>query len=242
MGFVNVAPDVFETRLKGKSIDSIASRGKWIFVKLQPSMNLVLGEIIGKVLYHAPEDAPLDRFNLRLQFTDNSRLTVSISFYGFILAVTDAEREDRRYPGRLGVSPVDDEEFTFERFRRILHENTGKMAKYVLLEQKSIAGIGNGYLQDILLKAKIHPKRKANEIDKGEERALFTAAKETLKEAVRLGGSELERDLFDKPGGYRRILGEHMKGRACPFCGTPIEKLNILGSSSYVCPSCQKTT
>jgi hypothetical protein len=45
-------------------------------------------------------------------------LTVSVSFYGFILAVTDAELEDRRYPGRLDVPPVDDEEFTFERSAR----------------------------------------------------------------------------------------------------------------------------
>jgi hypothetical protein len=34
-------------------------------------MNLVLGEIIGKVLFHRPEDAPLDKFNRAPQNFDS---------------------------------------------------------------------------------------------------------------------------------------------------------------------------
>ena len=77
MGSVNVAPDVFEARSKGKSVDSVASRDKWIFVKLRPDMNLVLGEIIGRVLFHRPEDTTPDKFHLKLRFTDGSHLMVS---------------------------------------------------------------------------------------------------------------------------------------------------------------------
>lgn len=154
--------------------------------------------------------------------------------------VKEEELESQRYPGKLGLSPADEKEFTFENFSKILEQGNKKIVKYVLLEQAKIAGIGNGYLQDILFKAKIHPKKKVSDISENEKKNLYNAIKGTLNDAIRLGGSKLEYDLYNKPGGYERILGEHMKDKPCPNCGTTIEKLNVLGSSSYICPSCQK--
>jgi formamidopyrimidine-DNA glycosylase len=61
---------------------------------------------------------------------------------------------------------------------------------------------------------------------------------QTMNKAVRLGGRDTEYDLYDSPGSYRVILDKRMKGKPCPECGT-IEKLNVLGSTCYVCPSCQ---
>ena len=49
-----------------------------------------------------------------------------------------------------------------------------------------------------------------------------------------------EVDLYDQPGRYSRLVGEHMQGKPCPACGTAIEKLSVLGGSVYVCPSCQE--
>jgi hypothetical protein len=43
VGSVNVVPNVFEARLKDRSILSVASREKWVYVKLEPNMGLVLG-------------------------------------------------------------------------------------------------------------------------------------------------------------------------------------------------------
>lgn len=240
MGFINPKPDDLEARLAKKSIDSATAKGKWIFVKLKPEMHLLLGEITGKVLYHNSQDTLSDKYHLRLDFADNTHFTVWISFLGFILVVTDDELKKRKYPGKLGLSPIDDNEFTFQAFNDILEESSTKMIKAVLLNQWKIAGIGNSYLQDILFKAKAHPKRKAVDISKNERMNLYNAIEETLNEAIRLGGREEEYDLYNKAGGYKTILGKHMKGKPCPECGTMIEKLNVLGSSAYVCTSCQK--
>ncbi len=240
MGFINLEPDDFEARLIKKSIDSVTAKGKWIFVKLKPDMHFLLGEMMGKVLYHSSQNTIPDKYHLRLDFTDNTHLTVRVSFYGFILAVTDNELKKRKYPGNLGLSPIDDKEFTFQAFNDILEESSTKMIKAVLLNQWKIAGIGNGYLQDILFKVKIHPKRKVIDISEKERIDLHNAIKETLNEAIQLGGRETEYDLYNNPGGYKPILDAHMKGKPCPKCGTVIEKLNVLGSSSYICPSCQK--
>lgn len=240
MGFIHPLPRELEASFKKKTIDSVTGKGKWIFVKLKPEEYLLLGEITGKVLYHSDKETMPKKYHLKLEFADGSFLSVQVSFYGFIKVVKEEDLRVHRYPGKLGVSPIDEKEFTFQKFNDIFNEYGSKIVKYVLLDQTKIAGIGNGYVQDILFKAKIHPKRKAADIHENERKILYTAIKETLNKAIRLGGSEQEYDLFGNLGGHKRILDASMKGKPCPNCGTTIEKLNVLGSSSYICPTCQK--
>ena len=88
--------------------------------------------------------------------------------------------------------------------------------------------------------AKIHPKRLVADIDDIEEsRKLYDAIKETMEQAIELGGRYDERDLYNNPGRYIRILDSKTRGKPCPECGTPIEKIQYLGGASYFCSSCQ---
>ena len=73
-----------------------------------------------------------------------------------------------------------------------------------------------------------------------EKRAFYEAIKTTVREMTDLGGRDSDYDLFNRPGGYRRILHSKAVGKPCPRCGTPIEKIAFLGGASYFCPSCQK--
>jgi len=86
----------------------------------------------------------------------------------------------------------------------------------------------------------LHPKRKVADISIGERKVLFNAITKTFKEALSLGGRNNEFDLYNNSGGYKPILDKNIKGKPCPECGKKIEKLNVLGSTCYVCPSCQK--
>jgi hypothetical protein len=102
-----------------------------------------------------------------------------------------------------------------------------------------VLGVGNGYLQDILFAAGIHPRRKAVDLSAPERRALHKATRAVLGRAVTLGGRGSERDLYGRPGGYQRILHSETVGRPCPECGTPIRKIQYLGGASCFCPRCQ---
>jgi formamidopyrimidine-DNA glycosylase len=90
-----------------------------------------------------------------------------------------------------------------------------------------------------VFRAGIHPKRKAGSLGDSERRALYDVLKETLEEAVRLGGKDDVHDLYGRQGGYRKVLGAHVLGEPCPRCGVAIEKLGVAGSNTYLCPSCQ---
>jgi len=142
---------------------------------------------------------------------------------------------------KLRLTPISDE-FTYERFEQLLEdyeEKDKKSIKYFMISGPGVLGIGNSYLQDILFRAKIHPKRLVADINDEECRGLHGAIRETMKKAIELGGRYDERDLYNNPGRYIRILDSKAKGNPCPACGTTIEKIQYLGGASYFCPGCQ---
>jgi formamidopyrimidine-DNA glycosylase len=160
--------------------------------------------------------------------------------WGWARAVKKDELPLQRYPGRPGVTPLAGEAFTPATLGAILDKYPNKAVKYLLLLQEEIAGIGNGYLQDILFRAGLHPKKKVGALGAEERAALYAAIVETMGQAVELGGRDSETDLYGHPGRYRAILSKETLGTPCPVCGTPIEKISVLGSGSYLCPSCQR--
>lgn len=234
-GFINLD----KVDLAGMKLGSVSSDGKWLFLKLAPDSYLLFAlETGGKFLYHPDKASVPDKYHVKLAFSDGSFLTEHITGWGWAKAVKASELAQQRYPGPLGISPVS-AQFTLPCLRRLLAQQANKIVKYVLMDQRSIAGIGNGYVQDILFRAKIHPKRKAGDLGPDESHRLHRIIVKTLNDAIRHGGSQSEYDLYGQPGRYRRAMGEHMKGLPCPECGTRIEKIAVLGGASYICPRCQ---
>jgi formamidopyrimidine-DNA glycosylase len=70
---------------------------------------------------------------------------------------------------------------------------------------KRIPGLGNDVLQDILWKAKLHPRRKVNSLNEEEKDALFSSIKRTLRMMTEQGGRDTEKDLFGNKGGVMRL-------------------------------------
>jgi|GEM_PF-1859160 len=61
-----------------------------------------------------------------------------------------------------------------------------------------------------------------------------------LKDMIRLGGRDTEKDLFDRPGGYVTAMSKNTVGKPCARCRSVIVKENYMGGSIYYCPGCQK--
>jgi formamidopyrimidine-DNA glycosylase len=132
-----------------------------------------------------------------------------------------------------------DEEFTFERFSRLLVENN-RMLKSVLVGKDAVVvGLSNSAFQDIIYRAGLHPKRKASGLNEEERLALYDAIRLVLQERIRLKGKDQFYDLHGNQGGYAPAMGPNMKEHTCPVCGTPIEKLGVGGGHVYFCPKCQ---
>jgi formamidopyrimidine-DNA glycosylase len=226
--------------LSGLPITGATSYGRSIYLHLTPQYMLWFGELGGRILYHPPAQPPPAKYHLRWDFTDSSCLTYTLQMWGFVRLLEQSEF-DERPKTEVGIPPLSDE-FTLERFDQLLEaypEKTKKGVKGFLTTSQHVNGIGNSYLQDILFRARIHPARKIPNISAPERERLYHAIQETLAQAIQLGGREDERDLFDQPGRYQRLMSSQTAGHPCPECGAIIQKIAYLGGACYLCPECQ---
>jgi formamidopyrimidine-DNA glycosylase len=113
--------------------------------------------------------------------------------------------------------------------------------KLLLLDQRTIAGLGNIYVCEALYRAGIHPKRAGGSVSLGRLERLVQAIRDVLGEAIAAGGSTL-RD-FASPDGelgyFPKSFGVYdREGQACR-CGGAVRRIVQGGRSTFYCPSCQ---
>ena len=220
-------------------IKSIKSRGKWIFIEFNNEKYLILGEVIGKFQYYPDLSDLPSKYHVIFEFEDKSALTFQSSLYAFIMALSLEEIENHKYAGNIGPSPLD-KEFTYPYFLKFLSKYENRAIKGVLNLQSEISGLGNAYINDILYHAKIHPKAKVSSLKDSQRRNLYDTIMERMNSATKLGGSVKEYNLFGEKGGYTRLADQPLKDLKCNSCGFKIEKMNVSGSASYICPQCQE--
>lgn len=242
IGFLNRDIRAFDQLVDGK-IESVTSRGNVIRVKLDNNTNLLLApEYGGRVTYHTDVKTAPSKLHLRVDFSDDTVLAVRLTGMGVIQALRDNELErsyvyKRDFLSRR-LSPANDKEFTFNRFQALLADRKDMMKLLLVGRDAIVVGLGNSAYQDIIHRAKIHPKRKASELSEKEKRALYDAIRSVVHERIELGGKDKFIDLYGKQGRYAPAIGLHLK--TCLTCGTPIEKLSIGGGQTYFCPKCQR--
>lgn len=220
-------------------IKSVKTRGKWIFLGFENGKFLLLGEIIGKFLYHHEADQIPLKYHVLFEFEDRTALTFQSSLYAFLEVIDKEQLKNHKYAGNLGPSPVDNT-FTYSYFADVLSKYKNRGIKGVLNLQSEISGLGNTYINDILYHAKIHPKAKVSTLNDAKKKKLYDTIIEIMDLAVKKKGSSNEYDLFGEPGAYARMTDQLTKNIKCERCGAKIVKMNVLGSSSYICPECQK--
>jgi formamidopyrimidine-DNA glycosylase len=238
----NRTPKEFASLIRGKVLGKSHARGKWLFTEINPGQVLVLGECGGRVIYHPP-GAPLPRkVHLGITFEDGSSLTATTQMWGAMELYSRGKEKEREYIRDMRATPTD-AEFTFEYFSTLIAEvvqGPKRSVKSLLTQDQLIPGLGNAITQDILFKARLHPRHPVEDLGKAETRRLYRSIVSTVKEAIRLGGRYDERDLFDRPGGYTRRMDKNAIGRPCPECGTKVQKIQYLGGACYFCPNCQR--
>ncbi|MGE5559755.1 MAG: zinc finger domain-containing protein [Chloroflexota bacterium] len=176
---------------------------------------------------------------MAFRFADGSALTMAFWWFGYAHAFRRADAETRKMTAELGMSPLDDEAFTYEAFAALLAGKRGGI-KAFLMDQKHIAGIGNVYIQDILWSARLHPNRRISDISDSERRGLYTAIRDQLRNATELGGLKYEKDLYGASGRFDQFQVGYREGKPCPVCVTAVVKIKTGSTASFICPKCQQ--
>jgi len=106
----------------------------------------------------------------------------------------------------------------------------------LLRDQRTVAGVGRGYADDILHRAGLSPYATLAGLGPSERAALVEAMRATLAEAL---AAERRR-----AGGLPAKLGDHftVHGRAglpCPRCGSDLRRVSYDSHEVAYCPACQ---
>lgn len=239
--FYTGTPADYARMLNGKTIGKAQARHRFIDIAIDPGYVLELGDGGERIQFHTSEKTIPKKHQLLLRFSDGTALSVTVSGWGACRVLPEAEIAKHAGDENRTPSPLSDD-FTLDCFMsmfNLLEQDDKRSVKYFIISKPGVPGMGNGYLQDILFRAKIHPRRRAIDLMAKEKKALHKTIVETMQQAVKLGGRSDERDLFGNAGGYQRILDSTQVGQPCPRCGTPIEKISFLGGACYLCPKCQ---
>jgi len=237
----NRSHEEFERLTEGKTVGEAWAKGRWLFVPLEPGYVLLLGECGGKVLLH-PLGAELpQKYHLYITFRDGTFLTATTQMWGAMELYEEGEEQNREYVKDMRTTPVEPG-FTFDYFCALLDDLAGekaRSAKALLTQEQIIPGLGNAIAQDILFRARLHPRHPIADLNTEQRQSLYDAIVDTVGEAIAQGGRYDEYDLYNNRGGYVRIMDKNALGRPCPECGGEVEKIQYLGGACYLCPNCQ---
>ena len=114
--------------------------------------------------------------------------------------------------------------------------------KSALLDQRTISGLGNIYVDEALWRSRLHPLRVAGSLRDDELARLHRAIRRILRTAIERQGSTL-RDYALPGGEYGSMQNEFRAygrgGEPCARCGTLLARIVVGGRTTTFCPRCQ---
>jgi formamidopyrimidine-DNA glycosylase len=219
--------------LEGERVEAVERRGKYLLLRLADGdVLLVHLRMTGSFRYAA---ATHERAVLELD--DGTRVAYrDLRRFGTWLLLGPDEAEEH-LAARLGPEPLE-RRFTTAFLAGRLAGRTAPV-KAAILDQRTVAGLGNIYADEALWHARIHPLRPAGELGGGEIAALREGVRRALRRGIRRQGADLGDGAY--AGGRMqhefRVYGR--TGEPCERCGTPIEKTRAGGRGTWYCPRCQ---
>ena len=228
--------------LYGLQIESVARHGKFLDISAQ-GLHLVFhlaraGWLRWRdSLPDAPAKPGKGPLALRLRLDDGS---------GFDLTEAGTQRKLAVYVvtdpmsipmvATLGPDPLT-AEFDQAALAALLASAGRAQLKGVLKDQRTIAGIGNAYSDEILHAAKLSPFKPSNSLTEVEVGTLFTAIKGELADAIKRADGLAAKDLKGEKKSGLRVHGR--AGETCDVCGDTIAEVSFADSSLQYCPTCQ---
>lgn len=141
-------------------------------------------------------------------------------------------------PGDEGPMATLGPEVTSDEFAQWLRTATdGRRVHTILRDQHTVAGVGRGYADDALHRAKLSPYASLKSLAADERERLLVAILAVLEDG-------LERERSRDGGLSANKLGEHFTvhgkaGLPCPVCGDDLKRVSYESHEVVYCPQCQ---
>lgn len=245
----NIRDKIPETLLKtilvDQKINRIFRRSKYILIETNKGYCLFHLGMTGNIILseHADPQKPhthaifalsSNSQNIYLHFIDPRR-------FGNISAHKGSDWQQHRFFDSIGPEPLE-----LERLGQHLWESSRKRSapiKSVIMDAKTVVGVGNIYACEALFRSQIHPLLSANKISLKSYEKLAQEICSVLNEAITQGGTSFRdfKNTLGETGYFAVKLNVYgRKGEPCYVCKTPIASDTHAGRSLWYCPKCQK--
>lgn len=229
--------------LEGERVAVVDRRGKYLIVRFESGRALLIHlRMTGSVLHAGRGGLPDDPHRRAVvKLDDGSDVAYrDVRRFGTWLLLQPAE-VDTYLDARVGPEPLADA-YKAKQLQAALAKRRAPV-KAAILDQRTVAGVGNIYADEALWRSRIHPLTPAATLDADEVRALHRGIRQALQVGIRRQGSTL-RD-YRLPDGGSGSAQEEFKvygrdGEPCERCGTPIDKIRVAGRGTWYCPHCQR--
>jgi formamidopyrimidine-DNA glycosylase len=226
-----VAPD--PTELVGRTVEGVGRRGKYLVWRIEGGVRILVHlSQGGRVDVEDPPKSTRPK-NGVVRFRVADRPAVLVKEFG-----------SERKAGWWVLAPGDDGPLTVlgpepgtEAFTALLRDDDDRRRVHTILRhQRTVSGMGRGYTDDALHRARISPYASLASLGPEERQRLLAAIDEVLDEGL---AAERRRS-----GGLPPKVGTHwvVHGRAgevCPVCGDTLRRVSYEAYEVTYCPACQ---
>ena len=246
-------PEAFASRLMGRLVERVDRRAKYLLIRLDNGTTWMchLGMTGRWTLLGADstqsDDEKHDWVVVHLEnggravFSDHRR-------FGFMDLFETAEQDQNKFLAKLGPEPTPDYLTPMNLAENLRGRRTPMKA--ALLDQRTVAGLGNIYVCEILFRAGVSPRRTAASVaaksgvtDRVER--ITAATHDVIVEAIDAGGSTIS-DFVNVEGdlGYFshsfQVYGREGSPCLSKDCDATIKRIVQSGRSTFYCPNCQR--
>lgn len=240
----------------GATILAVRRRAKMLLIDLSGDYTLLIHlKMTGQMVYRGeanwgaghPNDSFLGnlpdrstRVIIRLS-GDNTLFFNDQRKFGWIKLYPATEIDDLPTMCKLGPEPLIGD--PWPEFIRRVRRHPRLSIKATILDQTTIAGVGNIYADESLWLAKIHPMTKVEQLSDDDLKRLLDGIKKSMTDSLAAGGSTARN--YVKADGTR---GDYLDKFAavynradqpCLRCGHDIVKIRVAGRGTHYCPNCQ---
>lgn len=211
---VQITVDWLDKHYSGKTLLSVEILSAK-FLKQSLNLPLCLKEVIAygkRIFFNFGTQFLIFSLGMTGRFTTTSLFSVKLIFdfsgtklyyndargFGFGIVESDASQW---ITNNLGNDPLREE---IDDWSQVLYKNRNRQLVVMLLDQKSIAGVGNYLKSEILYAAKLKPDRLVSSLSKDESNLLLECIYDKIRTSYQHGGLTIKD--FWSPDGNRGVF------------------------------------
>ncbi len=239
---VRAQPEDFEGRLPGQTFGDVYRHAKMLFFPLTSGDFIVVHAMLtGRYQYVEPKTRVRSATawvlglenGMQLRYFDERKMGRTF--------VAREEEFAEKLPRWTEMGPdVMDPALSEDGFTAILMKARG-MVKNIITNERTIAGIGNAYSDEVLWEARLHPFRKRSDIPEEGVRELFRSIRRVME-----WSTPIVTQLTEEKGLPAKMYRDHLRihhrpeGAVCPRDGHRISSITTGGRETNFCRGCQE--